>query len=177
MYFDNDARLPQERLSAIGYGILALSLLLLSGFWKLQIIDTERYAEMAERNRIRSLPILAPRGRILDREGRDLVTSYPSFSVRLIRENAEVVEKKLPEIAEGIGVTVEQIREKLEQYKSLPRFYPIEIKAEFSGIKFAGSGNIKIFSESNGRLVCDSPMGREFARAALCRLVDQCRMA
>ena len=132
LYFDNDARLPQERLSAIGYGILALSLLLLSGFWKLQIIDTERYAEMAERNRIRSLPILAPRGRILDREGRDLVTSYPSFSVRLIRENAEVVEKKLPEIAEGIGVTVEQIREKLEQYKSLPRFYPIEIKAEAS---------------------------------------------
>ena len=53
--------------------------LLLFGFWKLQIIDSDRYAQMAERNRVRSIPIIAPRGSMLDREGRVLVDNYPSF--------------------------------------------------------------------------------------------------
>lgn len=122
--------MPQGRLSAVSYGIVALTFLILSGFWKIQVIETERYGEMAERNRIRALPLLAPRGRILDREGRELVTSRPSFSVRLLREDAEMMEKKLPEIAEGLGLTVEYIREQLVKYRAMPPFFPIEIKAE-----------------------------------------------
>lgn len=132
LWFDNDARLPQQRLSAVYWGISALSLLLLSGFWKLQIIDTERYADMAERNRIRTLPIVAPRGRILDREGRVLVDSYPSFSVRLHREDAELVQEKLPEIAEGIGVSVEYLQQRLVETKHVASFFPIEIKEKAS---------------------------------------------
>jgi penicillin-binding protein 2 len=130
LWFDNDARLPQERLNIVYGSIGALTLLLLSGFWKLQIIDTEKYAQMAERNRIRALPILAPRGRILDREGRELVSSYPSFSVRLLREDADLVAQKLPEIAEGIEVPMEELRERLEESRLMPKFYPIEIKPE-----------------------------------------------
>ena len=44
--------------------------LLLLGFWKLQVIDSDKYTQMAERNRVRSIPIIAPRGRMLDRDGR-----------------------------------------------------------------------------------------------------------
>ena len=137
LWFEHDARLPQGRLNGIYWGILGLSLLLLSGFWKLQIIETEKYAAMAERNRVRTLPILAPRGRILDREGRELVTSYPSFSVRLLREDIPAVQRKLPEIAEGIGVSVEEIQRRIEDSKHLPKFYPIEIKAEASNADIA----------------------------------------
>ena len=61
--------------------------LLLLGFWKLQIVDSDRYAQLAERNRIRSIPIIAPRGSMLDREGRVLVDNYPSFSVLLLRDD------------------------------------------------------------------------------------------
>lgn len=132
LWFDNDARLPQQRLNAVYWGTFALTLLLLSGFWKLQIIDTEKYAEMAERNRIRTLPILAPRGRMLDREGRVLVDSSPSFSVRLHREDAALIEEKLPEIAEGIDVTVDFLRERLAETKHKPSFFPTEIKEKAS---------------------------------------------
>ena len=68
------------------YFIVGMIGLLLFGFWKLQIIDSDRYAQMAERNRVRSLPIIAPRGSMLDREGRVLVDNYPSFSVLLLRD-------------------------------------------------------------------------------------------
>src|SRR5438105_11799144 len=56
--------------------------LLLLGFWKLQVIDSDKYGLMAEQNRVRSIPIIAPRGRMLDRDGRVLVDNRPSFSVR-----------------------------------------------------------------------------------------------
>ena len=61
--------------------------LLLLGFWKLQVIDSDKYGQMAERNRVRSIPIIAPRGRMLDRDGRVLVDNYPSFSVLLLRDD------------------------------------------------------------------------------------------
>jgi len=69
----NDKRLPTERLTVVSYVIVGVIALLLFGFWKLQIIDSDRYAQMAERNRVRSIPIIAPRGSMLDREGRVLV--------------------------------------------------------------------------------------------------------
>ena len=49
---------------------------------------------MAERNRMRSIPVIAPRGRMLDRDGRVLVDNYPSFSVLLLRDDPALVMKK-----------------------------------------------------------------------------------
>ena len=58
----SDKRLPTERLAVVSYVIVGMISLLLFGFWKLQIIDSDRYAQMAERNRVRSIPIIAPSG-------------------------------------------------------------------------------------------------------------------
>jgi penicillin-binding protein 2 len=85
-WFRNDNRLPQVRLAAASYVIVGIIALLLLGFWKLQVIDSDKYGVMAERNRVRSIPIIAPRGRMLDRDGRVLVDNYPSFSVLLLRD-------------------------------------------------------------------------------------------
>ena len=103
-WFGNDNRLPQERLAAASYVIVGMIALLLLGFWKLQVIDSDKYLQLAERNRVRSIPIIAPRGRMLDRDGRVLVDNYPSFSVILLRDEPAEVEKHLPAIAEGLGL-------------------------------------------------------------------------
>ena len=87
IWFENDKKLPQMRLAAVSYGIVGLIGLLLFGFWNLQVIQTTHYKDLAERNRIRSIPIIAPRGSILDRSGRVLVDNYPSFSVLLLRDD------------------------------------------------------------------------------------------
>src|SRR5579871_620260 len=89
-----------ERLAVVSYVIVAVIGLLLLGFWRLQINDSERYAQMAERNRVRSIPIIAPRGSMLDREGRVLADNYPSFSVLLLRDAPDQVDKLLPQIAD-----------------------------------------------------------------------------
>ena len=93
IWFKNESRLPQTRLAVISYAIVGLMALLLLGFWKLQIVDSDRYAQLAERNRIRTIPIIAPRGSMLDREGRVLVDNYPSFSVLLLRDDPSKLQR------------------------------------------------------------------------------------
>jgi penicillin-binding protein 2 len=129
-WFRNDNRLPQERLAAASYVIVGMITLLLFGFWKLQVIDADKYGQLAERNRVRSIPIIAPRGRMLDRDGRVLVDNYPSFSVILLRDDMPAVEKSLPAIADGLGLSLDDLHEQLNNTDKLPKFQPIVIKPE-----------------------------------------------
>ncbi len=131
-WFSSERKLPQERLSAVTYFIFIVTGVLLTGFWNLQVIETKKYEEMAERNRIRSIPIVAPRGRMVDREGRVLVDNYPSFSVLLLRDDASEVQKHLPAVAEGLEIPVEDLQAQLEAARRLPKFQPIVIKHEAS---------------------------------------------
>ena len=93
-WFRNDNRLPQGRLAIASYIIVGMVGVLLLGFWKLQVIDSDKYSSMAERNRVRSIPVIAPRGRMLDRDGRVLVDNHPSFSVLLLRDDPVLVDKE-----------------------------------------------------------------------------------
>ena len=132
LWFQNENRLPQTRLTVISYTIVALMALLLLGFWKLQIIHSDLYSQLAERNRVRSIPIIAPRGAMLDRYGRVIVDNYPSFSVLLLRDDLQEVEQLLPQIADGLGVSQNDLQEQIEAANSLPHFQPIVIKPEAS---------------------------------------------
>jgi len=105
---------------------------LLLGFWKLQVIDADKYSSMAERNRVRYIPVIAPRGRMLDRDGRVLVDNRPSFSVLLLRDDLAQVEKHLAGISDGLGIPIDDLRDQLTNTKNLPKFQPIIIKPDAS---------------------------------------------
>ena len=128
----NDNRLPQQRLAAVSYVIVGMICVLLLGFWKLQVIDSDKYLQWAERNRVRSIPIIAPRGRMLDRDGRVLVDNRPSFSVLLLRDDSALVEANLPAISDGLDIPLSDLHDQLQNTRSLPKFQPIVIKPEAS---------------------------------------------
>jgi len=130
LWFKNEGPLPQIRLTVISYAVVGLMALLLLGFWKLQIIDSDRYAQLAERNRVRSIPIIAPRGSMLDRQGRVMVDNYPSFSVLLLRDDPQALDRMLAQIADGLSLTRDDVQQQLDAAKSLPHFQPIVIKPE-----------------------------------------------
>lgn len=131
-WIGNDQKLPQGRLTFAKYAIFGITLFLLAGFWKLQIIQSKHFAQLAERNRIRSIPIIAPRGQILDREKRVIVDNYPSFSVLLLREDPKLLEQGLPLVAEGLGIPLGEIQQQMEASKNIPKFQPLQIKPEAS---------------------------------------------
>ena len=119
------------------YVIVGMIGVLLLGFWKLQVIDADKYSSMAERNRVRYIPVIAPRGRMLDRDGRVLVDNRPSFSVLLLRDDPAQVEKHLRAISEGLEIPVDDLRDQLANTKNLPKFQPIIIKPDASAADIA----------------------------------------
>ncbi|HLX00084.1 MAG TPA: penicillin-binding protein 2 [Candidatus Acidoferrales bacterium] len=128
----SDSKLPQGRLAVVSYVIVGLTVLLLVGFWKLQVVDSTHYQELADRNRIRTIPLIAPRGRMLDRNGRVLVDNYASFSILLLRDDMKIVNRALPSISDALNVSIEDLRQQLETAKYLPTYEPIVIKPEAS---------------------------------------------
>jgi len=124
----NDQKIPQGRLALFSYVSAALVVLLLVGFWKLQVVESEHYADIAEKNGIRPIAIIAPRGAMLDRDGRVLVDSYPSFSILLMRDNPKLLEKSLPQIEDGLGISKEDLQQQLEAAKFEPKFLPLVLK-------------------------------------------------
>jgi penicillin-binding protein 2 len=133
----NDTRIPQGRLALVSYLSVAVVILLLLGFWKLQVVQSGHFADLAERNRIRYIPIIAPRGAMLDRDGRVLVDSYPSFSILLLRDQPKLLEKSLPQIEEGLGITRQDLEQQLEAAKDEPKFQPVVIKPAASDADIA----------------------------------------
>jgi penicillin-binding protein 2 len=131
-WFRNDNRLPQQRLAIASYMIVGMIGVLVIGFWKLQVIDSDKYLQWAERNKVRYLPVIAPRGRMLDRDGRVLVDNYPSFSVLLLRDDPVQVQRHLAAIADGLNIPLADLKQQLQASKNLNNFQPIVIKPEAS---------------------------------------------
>lgn len=124
----SDQKIPQGRLALVSYVSVFFVVLLLVGFWKLEVVQSDHFADLAEKNQIRSIPIIAPRGAMLDREGRVLVDSYPSFSILLLRDNLKQDEKNLDLIEEGLGIEKADLEGQLEAARNEPKFEPIIIK-------------------------------------------------
>src|SRR5256712_618593 len=110
---------------------------LLLGFWKLQVVDSEKYTSMAERNRVREITVIAPRGRMVDRDGRVLVDNRPSLRGLVPRDEPGQGERYLPGIADGLGVSLDDLKDQLSNTKTLPKFQPIIIKPEASAADVA----------------------------------------
>jgi penicillin-binding protein 2 len=117
-------------MAAFQYFAVAVFLFLVTGFWELQIKSPEIYNERAERNRIKALPIVAPRGKILDRDGRVIVDNHSTWSLILSRENLK--QDHLHEIADGLHLDYDDLVRKLARYKRRPKYEPIIIKEELT---------------------------------------------
>src|SRR5947209_6325144 len=132
MQVGKEEKVPSSKLLAVQYAILALFLFLAFGLWRLQVMHAEQYQIAAQANRIRTIPILAPRGKILDREGRIVVDNYPSFSALLLREQPQELEPKIAKIAQGLHVSADDIHTLLRRYAGRPKYEPVVIKADIT---------------------------------------------
>src|SRR6202034_1335807 len=118
------------KLAVVQYGVLLMMLGLAVGLWRLQVLNVANYRVLAEQNRIRKEPILAPRGKLFDREDRIVVDDYPSVSCFLVREQSHNVEADLPLIARGLDLDLDQLRATLHRYRAQPGYQPIPIKQD-----------------------------------------------
>jgi penicillin-binding protein 2 len=129
MKFVDDSQNLRVRMRLIQGMVLLLLGVLCVRLYLLQIIDGKRYAEVAENQRIRLLPIPAPRGVIFDRNGKLLVDSLPIYSVILSREITKSIDySMIKPLSEGLKIDAEILRERFDQVKLQPAFESILIK-------------------------------------------------
>ncbi|NYF53239.1 penicillin-binding protein 2 [Tunturiibacter gelidoferens] len=120
------------KLHAAQYIVALILIVLITGLWRLQVLGADNFRALAEANRIRKVPILAPRGRLFDREGRLLVDNYPSVSCYLLREQVKDLDADLPLISQGLHIPIEQIQSTLRRYQIAPKYQPIPLKQDIS---------------------------------------------
>ena len=130
--FGRDEKLSPIRLTAVQYVILAIFLFLAYGLWRLQVSQSDMYATLAEQNRIRNVPILAPRGKIFDRNGRPIVDNYPSFTALLLRDSSRDLNADAGLIAEGLHMDPKEVRDKIRHFASMPQYRPIYLKEDIT---------------------------------------------
>ena len=130
--FGRDEKVSGSRLTAVQYIILVVFLVLAYGLWRLQVVQSDFYSALAEKNKTREVPILAPRGKILDREGREIVTNYPSFTALLLRDSTRDLMGDADLIARGLHLDPKEVRERLRKFGSTPQYQPIYLKEDIT---------------------------------------------
>ena len=130
--FGRDEKVSGSRLTAVQYIILGVFLILAYGLWRLQVVQSDFYSALAEKNKTREVPILAPRGKILDREGRVIVDNYPSFSALLLRDSTRDLSGDADMIARGLHLDPAEVRERLHKFAGTPQYQPIYLKEDIT---------------------------------------------
>jgi penicillin-binding protein 2 len=130
--FGRDEKVSAIRLTAAQYIILGIFLVLAYGLWRLQVMQSDFYSLAAEKNRIRNVPVLAPRGKILDREGRTIVDNYPSFSALMMRDSTRDLAADADLIAQGLHLDPNEVRARIRRFASMPQYQPIFLKEDIT---------------------------------------------
>src|ERR1700751_3450084 len=130
--FGRDEKVSPMRLTAAQYLILAIFLILAYRVWQLQVMQSDYYSLAAEKNRIRNVPVLAPRGKILDRYGRTIVDNYPSFSARRLRDSTRDLGADTDLIAQGLHLDPNEVRARIRRFATMPQYQPIFLKEDIT---------------------------------------------
>jgi penicillin-binding protein 2 len=129
---ESNRQLIQQRLNLFRIPIVLIFLILAARLWQLQIIQGSEYALKAERNRIRTVELVAPRGTISDRNNIPLVENRPSFDVLLYRESMKNQSATVRFLTEKLAVRPDDVEARFRRSKGVGLYHPIVIKEDAS---------------------------------------------
>ena len=99
---------------AVVFAVLAVA------FFRLQVLQHSRYELRSKTNRLRPIPLPAPRGLILDREGRPIAENIPGYSVSLLASGEDSLRAMLRRIAEVVAPRPVLEDRVLERFRAMP---------------------------------------------------------
>jgi penicillin-binding protein 2 len=120
-----DRRSLTVRLSSLQYIIFVLFGALTVAFWVFQIVQHQKFEQVAEENHLRRLPLPAPRGVLFDRNGRVLVDNRSTFNIALVREQTNNLDQTLHRLALATGEDEATMRDTVNRRRREPSYRPI----------------------------------------------------
>jgi penicillin-binding protein 2 len=121
-----------KRAMRLSLYVLIVFFLLLMRLWYLQIIKAEDFRYLSENNRLRTVPVAAARGAILDRNGKLLVGNQPSFSVAVIRQEVKDRDVLLSRLARYLDLDMAELQEKWNKSRGAAKYYPFIVASGIS---------------------------------------------
>jgi penicillin-binding protein 2 len=122
-----DRRKTSLRLTILHYIFIVVFSCLAISFWVLQVAQHAKFAEMAENNHQRTLPMRAPRGLMFDRNGRVLVENRHSYSISIDREHTKDLNRTIHLLASVLGLDEADVRDLVNRHRREPTYRPITI--------------------------------------------------
>lgn len=122
----------KKRLLGVIVIVLVFFSIIILRLWSLQITHGEEYENRAYSNRVRVREVVAPRGHILDRNSREIVTNRPSFNVVLVREDSRNLGDVLKRLAPILGEDVSELWKKIREAEGTPRYVPVSLKEDIN---------------------------------------------
>ncbi|MGH6915058.1 MAG: penicillin-binding transpeptidase domain-containing protein, partial [Geminicoccales bacterium] len=121
-----------RRALLIGTGKVLLLSVLVGRMYQLQVLEADRYALLAERNRVNAHPLLPPRGIIFDRFGIPLARNRSSFAVVLRRDEITDPAASLRSLAQLISLNVNDVDRVMAGTARHPSFAPTVVREDLS---------------------------------------------
>jgi penicillin-binding protein 2 len=108
----------RTRLSSFGLGVGFI--LLLGAFFRTQVVDYRTYAAQSEENRLRPIPLPAPRGIIYDRKGEIIAENLPGYAVSLIAPSEDSLRASLKTLSPTLQLTDYDVNQAIRRYRRAP---------------------------------------------------------
>ncbi len=127
---DEELAVLKKRVDLTIIVMVCFIAILVVRLWFLQINQGDRYKEKALNNRVRKLQISAPRGNILDRYNRILISNRPLFNILWTRDDAEEPDLVLKKMSHILKEDMSDILSHIREEGSHPNYIPIRLKED-----------------------------------------------
>jgi penicillin-binding protein 2 len=109
--------------------VVAAGAVILAAFFRTQVLAHRTYALQSENNRVRPIPLPAPRGTIYDRHGRVLAENVPGFTIELLPGPEDSLRATLRRIARFAQLDDRDIERIMARYRRAP-YQPAVVRAD-----------------------------------------------
>jgi penicillin-binding protein 2 len=116
-FHPNDMRRRGIAANVIVTGVL---LFLGAGFFRTQVLQHDKYTLQSETNRLRELPLPAPRGIIYDRNGKVIADNVIGYTVSVLAQREDTLRAVLQRLSGTINITPTQIEQAVRRYRRAP---------------------------------------------------------
>ena len=123
----DDRRSVTIRLVVLQVSFAVIFTMLAFSFWYLQVVQNEKFTELAENNHQRTIALRAPRGVMLDRNGEVLVENRSSFTISIVREHTKDLDRTIRVLSEVAGLDPKAVEETVNRHRREPTYRPIMI--------------------------------------------------
>jgi penicillin-binding protein 2 len=115
------------RLVVLQVGCAVIFTILAFSFWYFQVVQHQKFKELAENNHQRTIALRAPRGVMFDRHGKVLVENRSSFTISIVREQTKDLDHTIRVLSQVAGVDEKYVRDVVNRNLKEPSYRPIVI--------------------------------------------------